>query len=236
MKKSILVLMVLVSLLITRCLAQDNPKVFANTPNPPQKEGVWDFGQVKEGLNLKHDFILKNKSEKSLNIIGTNNSCGCVVSKIQKSTLLSGEETVIEAKFNSVGYSGPVEQFVYVNTDDPQNPVSKFTIKAEVLKSTEGPYATWDFGKVKEGTIAEHNFVLKNKSQKTLNILEVKTTCGCTGSKIQKNSLLAGEETFLEVKFNTKGYSGPTDKTIYVQTDDPDNPLLNFIIKAEVIK
>jgi hypothetical protein len=44
------------------------------------------------------------------------------------------------------------------------------------------------------------------------------------------------ESTLLEVKFNSKGYSGPTQQYIYVHTDNLDNPVLKFTIKAEVIK
>jgi len=236
MKRIYLVLGVALSLSITGCFAQTNPQVKTELANPPQQQDVWDFGPVKEGLILKHDFLLKNESGKPLKITGTHTSCGCTVSKVEKNTLLPGEETLIGVKFNSAEYSGPIEQYVYVNTDDAENPILKFTVKAQVVKSPQGPYATWNFGKVKEGQVVNHNFVLKNESQKTLNILEVKTSCGCTGSKVQKNTLLAGEETFLEVQFNSKGFSGPVEKSIYVQTDDLDSPLLTFIIKADIIK
>jgi len=238
MKKIFLVLCSAFLFSYTGCFAQNNLQKIPALPSPqPQTEEYsWDFGQVKEGLILKHDFLLKNKSQKTLNITGTNTSCGCTVSKVGKNTLSPAEETLIEAKFNSAGYSGAVTQYIYVNTDNPENPILKFTVKAQVIKSPEGPYATWNFGEIKEGEIVRHNFVLKNESKNPLNIIEVKTTCGCTGTKIQKNTLSPGEGTFLEVQFNSKGYSGPVEKSIYVQTDNLDKPLLTFIIKAKVIK
>jgi hypothetical protein len=97
------------------------------------------------------------------------------------------------------------------------------------------PYA-WDFGRVKEGEILQHDFIFKNESNNILNIKDVNTSCGCTVSSIKKKTLLPGESTFIEVKFNTKGYSGPTQQFIYVATDSLDNPILRFIIKAEVLK
>ena len=236
MKRIYLVLGILLSLSVTGCFAQTNPEVISQLPAPAQQQDLWDFGQVKEGLILKHDFLLKNESQKALKITGTHTSCGCAVSKVEKNTLLPGEETLIGVKFNTVGYSGPVEQYVYVNTDDTENPILKFTVKAQVIKSPQGPYATWNFGKIKEGEVVKHNFILKNESQETLSILAVKSSCGCTGSKVKKNTLLAGEVTLLEVQFNGKGFSGPVEQAIYVQTDNLDSPLLTFIIKAEVIK
>lgn len=123
-------------------------------------------------------------------------------------------------------------------------------IKTET-KEAEDQYR-WNFGKVKEGEILKHDFILKNESDKILNIKEVTTSCGCTVSEVKKKKVLPGEITSIEVKFNTKGYSGLVQQFIYVHTDDLDTstrlsvnsernrtidkPILKFIIKAEVVK
>lgn len=97
------------------------------------------------------------------------------------------------------------------------------------------PY-TWDFGRVKEGEVFTHVFILKNESEKTLTIKEVNTSCGCTASKVKKYILSPGESTQIEVKFNSKGYSSPVQQFIYVHTDSLEEPIIRFIIKADVIK
>lgn len=94
----------------------------------------WDFGQVKEGEVLKHNFTLTNNSKNPLNIKGTNVSCGCMVAKIDKKKLAPGESTQIAVEFHSEGYTGAVEQFVYVETDSTDNPILKFKVKSEVIK------------------------------------------------------------------------------------------------------
>ncbi|MBU2222371.1 MAG: DUF1573 domain-containing protein [Candidatus Omnitrophota bacterium] len=95
---------------------------------------IWDFGTVKQGVELKHDFNLTNDSGKVLNIKNVNTSCGCTGSKADKNKLQAGESTRIEVIFKTKGYSGAIQQFVYVNTDNPDNPILRFTIKAEVVK------------------------------------------------------------------------------------------------------
>ena len=97
------------------------------------------------------------------------------------------------------------------------------------------PYS-WDFGKRQEGEVLKHVFVLKNESKATLTIKNINTSCGCAISTAEKKVLLAGETTLKTVRFNTKGYSGSVQKYIYVHTDSLDNPVLRFIIKAQVIK
>ncbi|MFH0790249.1 MAG: DUF1573 domain-containing protein [Candidatus Omnitrophota bacterium] len=95
----------------------------------------------------------------------------------------------------------------------------------------------WDFGKAKAGVILEHVFLLKNESaEKTLNINDLTTSCGCTVSEAAKKTLLPGETAEIEVKFNTKGYVGQTKQFIIVTTDNLDNSVIQFIIKADVEK
>lgn len=94
----------------------------------------WDFGQIKEGAVLKHEFILKNETSDILEINNIHTSCGCTVSESAKKSLLPQGSTVITVSFNSKGYSGPVTQFVYVNTDNADMAIIKFTIKADVQK------------------------------------------------------------------------------------------------------
>ncbi len=127
------------------------------------------------------------------------------------------------------------------------------------------PY-TWDFGQIKEGEIARHDFVIKNESKDTINIKEVIATCGCTTSKLNKTVLEPGESTAVEINFNSKGFSGGVQKYAYLRTDyinatgslsvdgkmpavkpsvgaeetgiqpPVDNSMLKLIIKGEVIK
>lgn len=93
----------------------------------------WDFGKVQQGQVLKHDFLLKNETKDVLKIISINTSCGCTASQSDKKSLKPDESTAINVTFNSKEYSGEVKQFIYVQTDNPDFPVVKFIIKAEVL-------------------------------------------------------------------------------------------------------
>lgn len=95
---------------------------------------VWDFGKVKLGEVLQHNFTFKNETKSVLTIKALNSSCGCAVPQVKDKVLKSGQSTLIEVKFNTKGYAGPVQQYVYVNTDDLNNPIFRLIIKAEVVK------------------------------------------------------------------------------------------------------
>lgn len=95
---------------------------------------TWDFGQVQQGETIKHDFLLRNMTPHILNITGINTSCGCTASQSDKKSLKPGESTMINVSFNTAGYLGPVKQYVYVNTDNEDLMIIKFTIKVQVVK------------------------------------------------------------------------------------------------------
>ncbi|OGX16550.1 MAG: hypothetical protein A2166_01335 [Omnitrophica WOR_2 bacterium RBG_13_41_10] len=105
----------------TGCAAQEEPDQY-----------IWDFGSAKENAILTHEFIFKNNTSQMLTIQNVSTSCGCTISEVKQKILSPGESTTIEVSFNTKGYRGLVEQYVYVNTDDLDNPVLKYIIKAQV--------------------------------------------------------------------------------------------------------
>ncbi|MDD5129664.1 MAG: DUF1573 domain-containing protein [Candidatus Omnitrophica bacterium] len=116
-------------------------EVFFSLPVEPvcyaqERAGIneWDFGVVKQGAVLKHDFILKNETNDILAINSIHTSCGCTASQSDKRSLMPQESTAIKVTFNSHGYSGQVKQFVYVNTDNADQAIIRFTVKANVIK------------------------------------------------------------------------------------------------------
>lgn len=99
----------------------------------------WDFGKVKEGVISEHDFILKNQTSSILEINSIHTSCGCTTAEIDKKSLLPQESAVIKVTFNSQGYSlvnsfVPVTQFIYVDTNNKDLAIMKYTIKVLVVK------------------------------------------------------------------------------------------------------
>lgn len=98
-----------------------------------QEEDTWDFGSVKEGEVLQYEFSIDNKSaSRSLKILAVNTSCGCTASQAKSNILAPGESTTLSVRFETKGYAGPVKQYVYVHTDDPEENIRRFTIKANV--------------------------------------------------------------------------------------------------------
>ncbi len=137
----LILLLLFLSFPLQGCYAQNQGEIGGRVETASQAEMAdpyaWDFGQAKEGEVLKHEFILKNGSRETLTIKDVNTSCGCTASKVGKKILLPGQSTAIEVQFNSKGYSGPVQQYIYVHTNSLDRPILKFIIKAEVIKDRD---------------------------------------------------------------------------------------------------
>lgn len=103
-------------------------------------------------------------------------------------------------------------------------------------ETKEENLSVWDFGDLEEGKHAKHSFLIENGSSLTMHIKDVTTSCGCTISEVKKTTLLKGESSSIDVTLDTKGYSGQIQQNIFVFTDAIDNPILKFVIKANVVR
>jgi hypothetical protein len=121
--------------MLSGCYAQEQVKDSEVRPAEPKKEtNTWDLGEVKKGESITRAFVFKNDAAKTITVASIQTSCGCTGSEIKDKTLASGQTTDVTVKFDSKGYNaGGLEQFIYINTDDTENPVIKYTVKVAVV-------------------------------------------------------------------------------------------------------
>jgi len=86
--------------------------------------------------------------------------------------------------------------------------------------------AALDFGTVPHHDIVRCTFTFRNVGEDPLDVLEVKTTCGCTAAEPTRRRLLPGESAALEVRFDTGQKHVPKGRMRFVngveiRTNDP---------------
>lgn len=94
----------------------------------------------------------------------------------------------------------------------------------------------YDFGNIKKGDKVTVNFTLTNAGKNDLNIRKVKPNCGCTVSKLERDTLKPGESSTLEVTFNSAGRRGIQQKSINIFCNDPTAPTRRLIIKGKILE
>ena len=105
-----------------------------------------------------------------------------------------------------------------------------FLANSQDLKFNEREF---DFGEIKEmdGKVS-HKFLFTNNSKKSIQILTVKPSCGCTTPDWSKKEVKPGKEGFIVAEYNPKGRPGVFRKSLSVVTSDNKRSLI--FIKGKV--
>lgn len=82
----------------------------------------------------------------------------------------------------------------------------------------------FDFGEAETGTMVEHTFTLRNDGNSSLDILEVKPSCGCTVVELTEKTIPPGSSVDLRVRLSLEGRRGRQEKSLLVESTDPLQP------------
>lgn len=93
-----------------------------------------------------------------------------------------------------------------------------------------------EFGAIWDHEKATQEFKFTNVGTETLNILDVRSTCGCTVPELTKTDYQPGESGVITVIFNPENRVGNQVKTINVTTDSRATPRVGLTITATVEK
>ncbi|HBC79451.1 MAG TPA: hypothetical protein DEO60_15440 [Bacteroidales bacterium] len=95
-------------------------------------EYEYDFGKIKEGEKVAHIFAFVNKGPGSLVIESASTSCGCTVSKYDRSPIAAGKGGNLEVVFDSNGRNGIQTKTISVRSNS-KTQVVILKITAEII-------------------------------------------------------------------------------------------------------
>src|SRR5438876_4427566 len=78
-----------------------------------------------------------------------------------------------------------------------------------------------DFGTVAAYAKSEYRFPVTNKYKETMNIIDVRSSCGCTSPSITKQSIKTGETSEIVAVFNTHSFRGQRSAVLTVTCGHP---------------
>lgn len=109
---------------------------------------------------------------------------------------------------------------------EPASPSA--TAAQETPVAVPGPHiafdkAAYDFGKVESGELVKHTFFFTNTGNQTLEVREVRPSCGCTTAGAWDKQVEPGKFGSIPVQFNSAGYSGGVHKSVTVVCNDSIN-------------
>lgn len=116
-------------------------------------------------------------------------------------------------------------------TEQPTTTPQAATPQGPAKLVVEAP--SFDFGKVDQGQLIEHTFVLRNAGGQPLVVEDIKPGCGCTVVSVPNGPIAPGAVYQLRVVFNTNGKLGPQMRTIHLQVAGREEPML-LVMKGRV--
>ena len=91
----------------------------------------------------------------------------------------------------------------------------------------------YDFGVLKQGEKATHNYKIRNICNSDLLITSAKGSCGCTVPEWPREPIKPGNEANIKVTFDSKGKTGKQNKRVTLMTNAIPNVKI-LTIKGEV--
>jgi hypothetical protein len=93
-----------------------------------------------------------------------------------------------------------------------------------------------DFGNLNpsENTSCTFNFENTGDAELVVN-KRIKSTCGCTVPTLKRDKYPPGDSGVIKVKFRAPSRPGSTTKSIYVKSNDPDNPRQQLKVTANIV-
>jgi Protein of unknown function (DUF1573) len=73
-----------------------------------------------------------------------------------------------------------------------------------------------DFGPVPRGSKVRHNFVLTNRQNDAITILDVRASCGCTTGRANATIVPPGSSAVVEAEMDTRNFVGRKETTLFV--------------------
>ena len=155
-------------------------------------------------------------------------SCGCTVAALQKNEVAPGEKGEITATFNIGDRTGVQMKTITVETDDPQNPTTVLTLKANIaqLLELQPAFVFWQAGEeAKPKTI-----LAKAGKGVTLKNLEVTSSSGDFTAKVEPGP--AGQ---FKINVQPKDTAKALNATLTVKPDAGSGAAKVYYAQARVM-
>jgi hypothetical protein len=225
-----------------------SPLLAAKTPRIKFKEEVWNFGKVKDGDALKHEFVFRNIGDADLVIDKVRTSCGCAAALASDKTIPPGQEGKIGVSFDVRSYSGKVVKYIYVDSNDPSNPNKELQVAADVEIPPRArieiiPF-NLDLGLLLEGDEIKGQFIISSVGE-----LELKAEFAHRDAKYFVKGkpvgfplkVAAGKEVEVEFRIPAETRRGMIREYILVKSNDPVRSTVSvylggFLISREQLK
>lgn len=97
----------------------------------------YDFGTVRAGTKVRHDFVFTNTGDATLQVTGVQPGCHCTTVGEWTRQVEPGKTGVIPIQFDSTGFGGAIYRSPTVTCNDKSQPTVRFQLHGTVNKPVD---------------------------------------------------------------------------------------------------
>jgi hypothetical protein len=206
------------------------------------KETSWNFGRVKQGELLSHEFIFSNEGDATLIIQKVTTTCGCTAALLSAEKVPPGREGKIEVKFDTRGYGGQVNKLLFVDSNDPNQARQQLQVTADI-ETPPAPRIELDPYNYDAGLVVENEGIVANLKVMNKGELELKVefnhrsaTYASGGRPVSLPlKIAAGKEVTVEVRIPTQDRTGVVREYLLIKSNDPMRTTLSLYITGYIV-
>ncbi len=206
----------------------------SNQPAIAIRNPVFDFGFASQETVIKHDFIVDNIGQKSLEIQDVSENCSCTVTNLKNSQIPPGGYTIIRVQFNTQRKRGRLTFRLGVQSNDPDDHVTYITITGiiagAILISPNVVYIE----PVSE-QIINKTLEVYDPGHGKLRVKKVITSSPKIKARILSKSQHEASElaALIQVTIKSGFPIGPIKEKVTIYTNDTKYPIVEVQIKGE---
>jgi hypothetical protein len=214
----------------------------ARKPRAVFKATAHDFGKVKQGDVVSHEFTFRNEGDEPLVVEKIETTCGCTAALVSEKRIAPGQDGKIKTTFDTRGYSGRLTRYLYLVSNDAGSPRRELSVTAdiEVPPSARIDIDRYnlDMGLVLEGESPAAKIVVKSAGERKLRVeIDQENLKFFSGGKplVSPFDLPVGESREIEIRFPPQTRPGVQRDYVLVRSNDPVRTTLSIYVSRYVI-
>lgn len=206
------------------------------------RETAHDFGKVKQGEVLVHEFVFKNEGDEPLVVERVETTCGCTAALLSEQKVEPGLEGRVKATFDTRGYSGRMTRYVILvsNDSDKKRRELALTVDIEVPPSAKIDLDAYniDLGLSLEGESPSVKIKVKSVGERELQVdmshEEIRFFAGGKPLSFPLR-IPAGNSREVELRFTPQTRTGSLRDYVLIKSNDPVRSTWSVYISRYVV-
>ena len=211
-------------------------------PRAVFKETSHDFGKVKQGDVVSHEFVFKNDGGAPLVVDRVETTCGCTAALVSEKTVAPGKDGKIKTTFDTRGYSGRLSRYIYLISNDGENPRRELSLVADIeippSARIDVDRYNVEVGLVLEGEAPTAKIVIKSAGERELKVeMAHESVKFFSGGKPLASPffLPVGESREVELRFPAQPRAGLQRDYVLIKSNDPVRSTLSIYVSRYVV-